>query len=340
MTRAVIVGSGSEIAPTRVTNAQMARIMDTSDEWIRERSGVEQRYFASPEHRHLRPRRGRGREGARDGRRRQGGGRPGGLRHHDPRPLLPRLRHAPAAQAGPARRSPASTSASSARASSTACSSRTRTIRAGLAEDRAARRRRGPHRLHALDAGELRLRATATSRRAADEGGVRLELALPAPGGALRRRGRGGGAAGGRGRRARRPRPRAARRRAPTTRSSTCPAPASSTAPTPTPSSSSAATTSRSWTAATSSRWPPRSMVEVAQAVLEKNGVAPERPEAGAHAPGQQAHQRVLREGARAARRAGRPQHPQVRQHHRRHDPAALGRVRARRAARSPATWC
>jgi 3-oxoacyl-[acyl-carrier-protein] synthase-3 len=27
----------------------MARIMDTSDEWIRERSGVEQRYFASPD---------------------------------------------------------------------------------------------------------------------------------------------------------------------------------------------------------------------------------------------------------------------------------------------------
>jgi 3-oxoacyl-[acyl-carrier-protein] synthase-3 len=49
MTRAVIVGSGSEIAPTRVTNAQMARIMDTSDEWIRERSGVEQRHFATPD---------------------------------------------------------------------------------------------------------------------------------------------------------------------------------------------------------------------------------------------------------------------------------------------------
>ena len=49
MARAVIVGSGSAIAPTRVTNAQMARIMDTSDEWIRERSGVEQRYFATPE---------------------------------------------------------------------------------------------------------------------------------------------------------------------------------------------------------------------------------------------------------------------------------------------------
>ena len=49
MTRAVIIGSGSEIAPTRVTNAQMARIMDTSDEWIRERSGVEQRHFATPD---------------------------------------------------------------------------------------------------------------------------------------------------------------------------------------------------------------------------------------------------------------------------------------------------
>ncbi len=59
MTRAVIVGSGSEIAPTRVTNAQMARIMDTSDEWIRERSGVEERHFATPDVAHLRPRRGR-----------------------------------------------------------------------------------------------------------------------------------------------------------------------------------------------------------------------------------------------------------------------------------------
>jgi 3-oxoacyl-[acyl-carrier-protein] synthase-3 len=49
MPRAVIVGSGSEIAPTRVTNDQMARIMDTTDEWIRERSGVETRHFATPE---------------------------------------------------------------------------------------------------------------------------------------------------------------------------------------------------------------------------------------------------------------------------------------------------
>jgi 3-oxoacyl-[acyl-carrier-protein] synthase-3 len=48
MTRAVLVGSGSEIAPNRVTNEMMARLMDTSDAWIRERSGVESRYFVDP----------------------------------------------------------------------------------------------------------------------------------------------------------------------------------------------------------------------------------------------------------------------------------------------------
>ena len=45
MARAVIVGSGSDIPPLQVTNAMLARIMDTSDEWIRERSGVETRYY-------------------------------------------------------------------------------------------------------------------------------------------------------------------------------------------------------------------------------------------------------------------------------------------------------
>jgi 3-oxoacyl-[acyl-carrier-protein] synthase III len=45
MARAVIVGSGSEIAPVQVTNSMLARIMDTSDEWIQERSGVKTRYY-------------------------------------------------------------------------------------------------------------------------------------------------------------------------------------------------------------------------------------------------------------------------------------------------------
>ena len=48
MARAVIVGSGSDDPAPPVTNAMLARIMDTSDEWIRERSGVETRYFVEP----------------------------------------------------------------------------------------------------------------------------------------------------------------------------------------------------------------------------------------------------------------------------------------------------
>jgi 3-oxoacyl-[acyl-carrier-protein] synthase-3 len=48
MPRAVIVGSGSEIPPNRVTNDMLARIMDTTDAWIRERSGVETRYYVDP----------------------------------------------------------------------------------------------------------------------------------------------------------------------------------------------------------------------------------------------------------------------------------------------------
>lgn len=48
MTRAVIVGSGAAIPPNRVTNSMLARVMDTSDAWIRERSGVETRYYVDP----------------------------------------------------------------------------------------------------------------------------------------------------------------------------------------------------------------------------------------------------------------------------------------------------
>ncbi len=44
----VVTGSGSAIAPNLVTNDMLARIMDTSDEWIRERTGVESRYYVDP----------------------------------------------------------------------------------------------------------------------------------------------------------------------------------------------------------------------------------------------------------------------------------------------------
>lgn len=45
--RSVIIGSGIGLPPHVVPNDALARIMDTSDEWIRTRSGIEQRYFAA-----------------------------------------------------------------------------------------------------------------------------------------------------------------------------------------------------------------------------------------------------------------------------------------------------
>jgi 3-oxoacyl-[acyl-carrier-protein] synthase-3 len=45
---AVIRGTGIATPPNRVTNHDLARIMDTSDEWIRSRSGVASRRFVDP----------------------------------------------------------------------------------------------------------------------------------------------------------------------------------------------------------------------------------------------------------------------------------------------------
>ncbi|MEX1044235.1 MAG: 3-oxoacyl-[acyl-carrier-protein] synthase III C-terminal domain-containing protein [Acidimicrobiia bacterium] len=45
---AVITGTGVAVPPIVVTNDDLGRIMDTSDEWIRSRSGVVQRRFVEP----------------------------------------------------------------------------------------------------------------------------------------------------------------------------------------------------------------------------------------------------------------------------------------------------
>jgi 3-oxoacyl-[acyl-carrier-protein] synthase III len=45
MARSVIAGSGSCVPPNLVTNDMLSRIMDSTDEWIRARSGVETRYY-------------------------------------------------------------------------------------------------------------------------------------------------------------------------------------------------------------------------------------------------------------------------------------------------------
>ncbi len=49
LTRSRIVGVGSYLPERIVTNDDLARIVDTSDEWIRERTGIGQRHLASPE---------------------------------------------------------------------------------------------------------------------------------------------------------------------------------------------------------------------------------------------------------------------------------------------------
>jgi len=46
MARAVIVGSGSDVPPLEITNSMLARVMDTSDAWIRERTGIAERRIA------------------------------------------------------------------------------------------------------------------------------------------------------------------------------------------------------------------------------------------------------------------------------------------------------
>ena len=46
MIRSVIIGSGSALPGRAVTNAELAERVDTSDEWIVERTGIRQRYIA------------------------------------------------------------------------------------------------------------------------------------------------------------------------------------------------------------------------------------------------------------------------------------------------------
>ena len=46
--RSVITGTGIGVPPHVVTNAALSKLMDTSDEWIRVRSGIQERRYAEP----------------------------------------------------------------------------------------------------------------------------------------------------------------------------------------------------------------------------------------------------------------------------------------------------
>lgn len=49
MKKTVIRGTGRYLPPRRITNQDLTRWMDTSDEWIRQRTGIEQRYWVPEE---------------------------------------------------------------------------------------------------------------------------------------------------------------------------------------------------------------------------------------------------------------------------------------------------
>ena len=44
--RSCVIGSGSALPKRRVTNEELAKTVDTSDEWIRERTGIAARHIA------------------------------------------------------------------------------------------------------------------------------------------------------------------------------------------------------------------------------------------------------------------------------------------------------
>jgi 3-oxoacyl-[acyl-carrier-protein] synthase III len=47
--KSVIIGTGSALPARRVSNAELAETVDTTDEWIVERTGIKFRYIAAPE---------------------------------------------------------------------------------------------------------------------------------------------------------------------------------------------------------------------------------------------------------------------------------------------------
>jgi len=45
--RSIAIGSGAYLPEKVVTNADLAALVDTSDEWIQARTGIKQRYMAA-----------------------------------------------------------------------------------------------------------------------------------------------------------------------------------------------------------------------------------------------------------------------------------------------------
>ena len=48
MTRSRIVGTGRAVPPKKLTNDDLAKMVDTSDSWIVERTGIRERHILDP----------------------------------------------------------------------------------------------------------------------------------------------------------------------------------------------------------------------------------------------------------------------------------------------------
>ena len=138
MIRAKILGTGAAVPKKILTNADLEKLVETSDEWITTRTGIQERHIVSRGRALLRPLHARGRAGP-EARARQGRGPRHDPRRHDlgrhalPRHVLPRP-DATSARRGPRRPTSArrasgfstrctSPTASSSRARPTTCSS-------------------------------------------------------------------------------------------------------------------------------------------------------------------------------------------------------------------------
>ena len=98
--RTRVIGCGAYLPDNIVTNDDLAKTVDTSDEWIRERTGIRQRHIVARRREDLRPGAGGGARGADRCRHRCRRTGHGHLRHHHAGRNLSRHRHHRAGAAG------------------------------------------------------------------------------------------------------------------------------------------------------------------------------------------------------------------------------------------------
>ena len=123
--RSILAGVGAYLPERAVTNDELARTVETSDEWIRERTGIRQRHIAAPHETAAFMGTAAARAALADAGAGAGRGRRDHPGHQHAGPGVPRHRAARAGGAGRDARASASTSRPPAPGSSTRCRSPT-----------------------------------------------------------------------------------------------------------------------------------------------------------------------------------------------------------------------